>query len=138
MSPSLANGPANGFAPRLMADVRLTQAAESDIVEILAWSEAQFGPAARGRYERLILTGLRDIAADPFRPGSTDRQELGEGARSWHLRGSRERARAADGVVQRPRHFLIYRPMAAQVVVGRVLHDSMELERHLRDVGGWE
>ncbi|HEX4180478.1 MAG TPA: type II toxin-antitoxin system RelE/ParE family toxin [Caulobacteraceae bacterium] len=121
-----------------MADYRLTEAAETDIIEILAWSEAQFGEAARQRYERLIVTALMDIAATPVRPGSIARPELGEGVRSWHLRGSRTRARGASGIVQRPRHFLIYRQLGALVVVARVLHDVMELERHLRAPDNWE
>jgi toxin ParE1/3/4 len=121
-----------------MAGVRLTDAAQSDIVEILAWSQLQFGEAARRRYERLIVIGLLDIAADPQRPGSLARPELGEGARSWHLRGSRERARDADGIVQRPRHLLIYRPRHGVVVIGRILHDAMELERRLREAGAWD
>jgi plasmid stabilization system protein ParE len=60
-----------------MAVYRLTEAAETDIVEILAWSESQFGGVARRRYERLIVTALIDIAADPVRPGSLARPELG-------------------------------------------------------------
>jgi toxin ParE1/3/4 len=122
-----------------MAVYRLTKAAETDIVEILAWSESQFGGVARRRYERLIVTALIDIAADPVRPGSLARPELGGDVRSWHLHGSRERARGPDGVVQRPRHFLIYRPVdAALIAIGRILHDAMELERHLQDPGVWD
>ena len=115
-----------------MGSVRLTDAAQSDIVEILAWSEMQFGEAARRRYERLIVTALRDIAGAPERPGSVGRPELGADVRSWHLRGSRDRARGADGVVSRPRHFLLYKIVDPQLVaIGRVLHDAMELRRHL-------
>ncbi|CAN7311960.1 type II toxin-antitoxin system RelE/ParE family toxin [Phenylobacterium sp. LjRoot225] len=119
-----------------LAVYRLTEAAETDFVEILAWSETQFGGAARRRYERLIVMGLIDIAADPVRPGSLARPELGGDIRSWHLRGSRERARGPDGVVQQPRHFLIYRPVEVGLIaIGRVLHDAMELERHLQGPG---
>jgi toxin ParE1/3/4 len=122
-----------------MAGYRLTQAAEADIVEILAWSETQFSGAARRRYERLIVAALIDIADDPVRPGSIARPELGADVRSWHLRGSRERARGPDGVVQRPRHFLIYRPIDTSLIaIGRVLHDAMELERHLPGPGAWD
>ncbi len=122
-----------------MAVYRLTGAAEADIVEILAWSDVQFGPAARLRYERLIVTALVDIASDPVRPGSLARPELGTDVRSWHLRGSRDRAKGPDGGVLRPRHFLIYRPIdRAMIVIGRVLHDSMELERRLQDPALWD
>lgn len=120
-----------------MADFRLAEAAEADIVEILAWSETRFGAAARRRYEGLIAASLLDISVDPLRPGSIARPELGEGVRSWHLRGSRARART-DGGVQKPRHFLIYRPTATLIIVGRVLHDAMELERHLPQSGIWD
>lgn len=115
-----------------MGSFRLTDAAQSDIVEILAWSQARFGEAARKRYERLIITALRDIAGAPERPGSVARPELGADVRSWHLRGSRDRARGPDGVVNRPRHFLLYRMIDPRLVaIGRVLHDAMELRRHL-------
>jgi toxin ParE1/3/4 len=120
------------------APYHLTQAAEVDIVEILAWSHNQFGERARRRYEHLIVTALFDIAAAPTRPGTIDRPELGEGVRSWHLRHSRARARNTDGIVHRPRHFLIYRPLISVVVIGRVLHDGMELDRHLREPDRWE
>jgi toxin ParE1/3/4 len=119
-----------------MPGYRLSEAAETDIIDILVWSETQFGEAARRRYQWLIVTGLMDIATDPARPGSIARPELGDGVRSWHLRNSRDRARGAEGVMQRPRHFVIYRDIDARIVIGRILHDAMELERHLR--GAWD
>jgi toxin ParE1/3/4 len=58
--------------------------------------------------------------------------ELGPDVRSYHLRHSRDRARTEHGIVLRPRHFLLYRIARADLVgVGRVLHDAMEVERHL-------
>ena len=121
-----------------MASFRLSRAAESDIVEILAWSEAQFGAVARRRYERLIAVALLDLASDPARPGSLLRPELGPGVRSWHLRGSRERARSEGGAVRQPRHFVIYRPVeTGGIAVGRLLHDAMELWRHLGGGDDW-
>ncbi len=123
----------------MTAIYRLTEAAETDIVEILAWSETQFGGEARRRYQRLIVTALTDIAADPVRPGSLARPELGIDVRSWRLRGSRERARGPSGIVQRPRRFLVYRPInTALIAIGRVLHDAMELERHLQHPDAWD
>ncbi|RWE18757.1 MAG: type II toxin-antitoxin system RelE/ParE family toxin, partial [Mesorhizobium sp.] len=35
------------------------------------------------------------------------------------------------GIVQRPRHLLLYWIGPSLIGVGRVLHDAMELERHL-------
>lgn len=121
-----------------MVRYRLSEAAQSDILDILAWSQEQFGDGARTRYEVLIVAALRDVAAQPDRPGSIERPELGAAVRSWHLRLSRERARTENGVVRHPRHFLIYRPEPGQVVIGRVLHDAMELARHLDPERSWE
>ncbi|MFV0276865.1 MAG: type II toxin-antitoxin system RelE/ParE family toxin [Parahaliea sp.] len=120
-----------------MAHYRLSAAAQADLVDILTWTHEHFGEAARQRYEILVATALRDITQQ-HRPGSIERPELGAGARSWHLALSRERARTDTGIVRRPRHFLIYRLDGELVVVGRVLHDAMELTRHLDPGQSWE
>lgn len=117
-----------------MRRYRISHAAASDIVAILAWSQEEFGEQARERYEALIAAAIHDIAADPVRPGSIERPELGDGVRSWHLRGSR--GDAPGSTVRRPRHFLIYRTDKDCLVIGRVLHDAMELRRHL-DEASW-
>jgi toxin ParE1/3/4 len=115
---------------------RISHAARSDIIDILAWTQDQFGEQARERYERLVAAGIRDIASAPTRPGSTERPELGDGVRSWHLRASRNRT--GSGVVRRPRHFLIYRVDGEIVVIGRVLHDAMEPRRHVDADRSWQ
>ena len=116
---------------------RLSGPARADIVKLLAWTERQFGEAARVRYATLITAALHDVSSQPERVGNVLRPELGEGARSWHLRLSRERARTAAGIVRRPRHFLIYRIEGDLVVVGRVLHDAMELAQHVDSEASW-
>jgi len=121
-----------------MTDLRISRAAQADILDILTWTQKTFGDVARRRYERLIVTALHDIVKQPNRPGSVDRPELGVAIRSWHLRLSRERARTEGGVVYRPRHFLIYRPEQEKIAVGRILHDAMELERHLGTKAVWQ
>lgn len=115
-----------------MTMYRLSEAAQSDIVEILGWTHANFGVAARRRYEKLLVTALRDVAFDPLRPGTIARPELIGDVRSYHLRYSKERARHETGSVRNPRHFLLYRTLKPGLIgVGRVLYDSMEIERHL-------
>jgi toxin ParE1/3/4 len=99
---------------------RVAAAARADIDEILAWTEDHFGDIVRRRYEILLVTS------------SISRPELGTGLRSYHLRYSRERARTAGGLIRRPRHLLLYEVMTTGLVgIDRVLHDSMEVERHL-------
>ena len=116
---------------------RLSQAAQGDIADALAWSQERFGELARLRYERLIVAALRDVASAPERPGSQVRPELGAGVRSWHLRLSRAHVEPSVDVVRRPRHFLIYRFETDLVEVGRMLHDAMELARHLDFDSSW-
>jgi toxin ParE1/3/4 len=106
--------------------------AEADILEILTRSQDIFGDIGRQRYEALLVRALRDIAEDPVRPGTIDRPELGNGVRSFHLRHCRERARLAGAIVRSPRHMLLYRILQPDLIgIGRVLHDAMEMERHL-------
>jgi toxin ParE1/3/4 len=121
-----------------MIRFRLSDAAQADVIDILAWTHEQFGESARLRYESLIVAAFRDLATQPDRPGSIERPELGAGVRSWHLRLSRHRLGADVGTVRRPRHFVIYRVEPALLVDGRVLHDAMELERHLDNNTSWE
>lgn len=121
-----------------MLRYRLSQAAQGDVLDILAWTHERFGEAARLRYESLLVAALRDVASQPDRAGSVARPELGAGVRSWHLRLSRGHAKSGLGVVRRPRHFLVYRLQSGLVVVARVLHDAMELARHLDPDDSWE
>jgi toxin ParE1/3/4 len=121
-----------------MALFRLSRAAENDILEILAWSQTHFGIEARIKYEELIAAALRDIAASPHRVGSVTRPELGTNARTWHLRASRDAAVSPKRRVNRPRHFLVYREVDSEtILVARVLHDAMELERHMENEDVW-
>lgn len=121
-----------------MLRYRLSDAAQADVIDILAWTQDQFGDAARLRYEGLIVAALRDVATQPDRLGSIERPELGAGVRSWHLRLSRDHVGTGAEIVRRPRHFLIYRVEPALLVVGRLLHDAMELAQHLDPETSWE
>ena len=121
-----------------MLRYRLSDAAQADVVNILAWTHEQLGEAARLRYQSLIVAALRDVAAQPDRPGSIARPELGTGVRSWHLRLSRNHVATGAEAVRRPRHFLVYRFEPAVLVVGRVLHDAMELAQHLDPDTSWQ
>lgn len=119
-----------------MARYRLTDAAQADIVSILAWSRQRFGLEASKRYEALIATAIRDAAQRKDDVGCRSRPELGDGVFSWHL--AQSAARSPGGAVHRPRHFLIFRRDGELLVVGRVLHDAMELRRHLDPQQSWE
>ena len=118
-----------------MSSFHLSEEAARDLDHILEWSQEQFGDAARERYEALLTAGLMDVVTSPERLGSRTRPELGEGVRTWHLSISRGRTGATP--VHEPRHFLVYRFNGDVVEIGRVLHDSMDLARHV-DSQSWE
>lgn len=118
-----------------MTSYRLTHAAQLVIAAILEWSDGGFGAEARSRYQSLIATAIRDVAASEQQVGCTPRPELGDGVFSWHL--SQSRAHSPGGRVGRPRHFLVCRRDDDILVVGRVLHDAMDLRRHLDREQRW-
>ena len=113
-----------------MARFRLSPAAERDLETILGWTHEQFGESVRLRYEALLVQAMLDVCADPTRAGCQARPELAKNAFTYHLAFSRDRV--AQGRVRRPRHILLCRTARdGALEVGRVLHDSMDLARHL-------
>ncbi|MFN3507320.1 MAG: type II toxin-antitoxin system RelE/ParE family toxin [Allorhizobium sp.] len=122
-----------------MAEIRLSAQADADILDILTRTHTDFGLDAQHRYELLIVTALSELAVSTRLAGVASRPELGLGVCSYHLRHSRDRARHRTGIVRRPRHFILYRQILPNLIgVGRVLHDAMEVERHLPPLYGDE
>jgi toxin ParE1/3/4 len=112
----------------------IAPAAECDIESILLWTHGHFGEQARLRYEALLIQAINDVANHPDFLGSSQRPEIAADVRTYHLFQSRNRVTAQAGYAKKPRHFLLYRTRAdGTVEIGRVLHDSMEVERHLPD-----
>ena len=96
---------------------------------ILRESARLFGPKQRERYADLIRAAAEMAAADPLRPGSRARDELGAGVRSFHVELAARRRGAAS-------HLLYYVPgggvpKAVGIVILRILHEAMEPSRHL-------
>ena len=115
-----------------MAHYVISPAADRDIQSILAVTQEQFGTRGRLRYEALLVRAILDVAEDPQRTGSQTRAEIAPAARTYHLWHSRNRVEPASDRVRRPRHFLLYRNCDdGRVEIGRVLHDRMDLARHL-------
>lgn len=119
-----------------MKNYRLTHASQADIASILTWSQEQFGEEARRRYASLIVTAIRDASSEASGVSPTPRPELGDGVFSWHLAASR--THAPGGLVRHPRHFLICRFDDDLLVIGRVLHDVMDLPQHIPPAGRWQ
>jgi toxin ParE1/3/4 len=113
-------------------EVIIAPRARSDIASILAWTEECFGPQTLKRYTKLITTAIEQIAENPECAGSSERPEIAEHCRTYHLYFSRKSAGRAGDRIRRPRHLLLYRVTESNSVeIGRVLHDSMDLHAHL-------
>jgi len=112
--------------------LKISNAARYDILNILQYTSEQFGVQARRKYSQLIQQAIKDVQEDPERPGAKRRPELTDIARTYHLFYSRDKIRNKERIVKKPRHFLLFRISGEnELEVGRVLHDSMELNLHL-------
>jgi toxin ParE1/3/4 len=93
--------------------------AQADLRGILDWTGREFGAAQRRRYRSIILAALNRLRGGPEVPGS---QLVGP------VRPSLRRLRVGP----RARHVLIYRAEPGRrVIMLRILHDGMDLPRHL-------
>ena len=116
-----------------MRRLRVAPEAQRDIDGLLAFSEDRFGAAAADRYRNLIDTALRDLRADPDRPGVRAIDAFGRDLRSLHLNTLRSSAPAGQRV-SRPRHLLVFRADDERLTLFRVLDDRMDLPAHLRTI----
>jgi toxin ParE1/3/4 len=103
--------------------------ARRDIAEVLLYSLKEFGEAAALRYDALLKQALRDLKADPLRPGVSHRHGLPSDIYLYHLGFSR--GRVAEPPVNTPRHFVAFRLTVSRIEVLRILHDSRDVARHL-------
>ena len=105
--------------------VRLTAAAEADFEEILRWTVAQFGEAQARIYAETLSAALNDLAAGPTIVGARKRDDILKGLITLHV--------ARKG--RKGRHFVMFRVGSAPdrdvIEVLRLLHDAMDLQRHL-------
>jgi toxin ParE1/3/4 len=103
--------------------VRLTAAAEADMRDIFTWTAEHFGIEQARRYRSTILAALRDLGNGPDVIGAQERADIRPNLRSLHI--------ARRG--RRGRHVTLFTASENnhQIRVIRILHDSMDLARHL-------
>ncbi|HEV2268858.1 MAG TPA: type II toxin-antitoxin system RelE/ParE family toxin [Steroidobacteraceae bacterium] len=105
--------------------VRLAGAAEVDFEAIIAWTLQQFGDVQAGIYAETLSSAVQALVAGPAQLGIKARPEIGRSLFTLHV--------ARNG--RRGRHFVLFRadadPVRRQVDVLRILHDSMDLARHV-------
>jgi toxin ParE1/3/4 len=102
--------------------VRLTDQAELDLLDISRWTFENFGARQAEHYVETILLAIEALTDGPDTLGTKARDELAPGVRTLHI--------ARHG--RKARHFVVFRVADDQALeVLRLLHDSMDLARHL-------
>lgn len=107
--------------------VLLTTSAERDIRDIVRWTEARFGIVQARTYADKLSDALAALADGPGVADARARDDIARGLFTLHV---------ARGT-QRGRHFVLFRINHDQngefIEVLRLLHDAMDLARHLPD-----
>jgi toxin ParE1/3/4 len=102
--------------------VRLGVAAELDFANILKWTTENFGARQSRAYQNTLVQAIGELADGPDVSGSKARDEIMSGLRTVHV--------ARQG--RRGSHLLMYRVAPeATIEIVRILHDRMDLQRHL-------
>ncbi len=102
--------------------VQLASRAEQDYVEIVQWSAANFGQQQAAAYAETLSLAIGALAEGPEVLGAKRRDEIGNGILTLHV--------TRQG--RKGRHFIVFRVGGASTIdVLRLLHDSMDLMRHV-------
>jgi toxin ParE1/3/4 len=109
------------MAPRRWR-VRLGAGAELDFANILRWTAENFGDDQARVYRDTLVQTIGELANGPDVTGAKARDDIMRGARTLHV--------ARHG--RRGRHLLLYRVIGDRIIeIARILHDSMDLRRHV-------
>lgn len=105
--------------------VRLSAAANADLRDIQRWTSEHFGATQARIYGATLTEAIEALRDGPRIAGARERDEIEKGLMTLHVaRGGRK-----------GRHFVLYRADSQAVPpvidVLRLLHDSMDLARHV-------
>lgn len=116
-----------------MAEYRLSAGAEDDLVDILTWSEEQFGELIQERYQVLIFAAFEDIARNPADPLISWKTLKSGRAGIYHIFHSRMHVSDPPGKVGDPRHSIVFiEDNDGVVLIIGFIHDSMLMPRALQ------
>lgn len=111
-----------------MLSYRISKAAEADIEAILDHSLNTFGEDAALRYENLLKMSINALRKDINQPGASPTLR---GLNKFHISMCKKEAQVDGVMVVSPRHIVFFRVSNEILEVVRVLHDSMDFERHI-------
>ena len=103
--------------------VRLTAAANGDYDAILSWTAEHFGETQALTYAETLDLAIHALAGGPTTAGVRPREDIGAGM--FALRAARGNRHGRLGLICR------FCEQPREVEVLRILHDSMDLARHL-------
>ncbi len=101
--------------------VRLGQQTGQDYVEILQWTTKTFGEGQASTYAETMALAIEALEGGPDVLGARARDDIQPGIRTLHV--------ARQG--RAGRHLVVFRVAGSDIDVLRLLHDSMDLPRHL-------
>jgi toxin ParE1/3/4 len=101
---------------------RLAAQAELDFSEIITWTLENFGERQAETYAETLTLAIEALHDGPEQLGAKARDDIGPGIRTLHM--------ARQG--RSGRHFVLFSEAKDQCIdVLRLLHDSMDLARHI-------
>lgn len=113
------------IAAKRRRPVRLAAAAEADIGEILRWTAERFGQRQARVYAETLAAALEELSEGLEASAVRERNDIARGLFTLHV--------ARHG--RRGRHFVMFRigrdSQTEVIEVLRVLHDAMDLPRHV-------
>jgi toxin ParE1/3/4 len=111
-----------------MLSCRISATAEADIEAILDYSLDLHGEDAAIRYAKLLEVSIASLCNDPSQSGvNLTLDELSK----FHISMCKKESHVDGIIVSDPRHLIFFRVADSTLEVVRVLHESMDFERHL-------
>jgi toxin ParE1/3/4 len=104
--------------------VRLAKAAEQDFEDVIEWTVREFGARQALTYANSLIDAIDVLTGGPEVVGVRARDDIGAGLYSLHVARQRRRGR----------HWLVFRisnDAKHTIELLRILHDSMDIVRHV-------
>lgn len=96
---------------------RLSKLADEDLLSIFRYTIETWGADQVSIYLHLLEAARDQIAQNPHSAGSKSREDLAPGCR----------------IFRSGQHYFVYRIKGGIVEIARILHESMDFERHVGD-----
>jgi len=111
-----------------MLPYRISNTAKEDIENLLNYSYTTFGLEAALRYENLLKVSIGVLCNDPEQAGVKNSLKA---TSKFHLSLCKHQAAIDEITVSNPRHIIFFTVKNDTLEIIRILHESMDFERHL-------